>query len=226
MHREPLSHDYHFTIQYELKKKETGFDSKFSKLKKDIKNWFQCMIALLFYFHLVHIVHSYLAMDGCTAINFVKRHTCQNSFCPSWRCLRCMHDMRIFVGTFTTKQQFMHPHCIVYYKPSFDMLYKNYCWAAIPDPIWMTNVPYERKIKMLLSPDNNFMIFLFEFERFRIESQFPFLFSFLLTLYCEFCDPIFFNDVTFVYSETIWLFMFGNKVLNSIFCKRYPAPYS
>ena len=27
---------------------------------------------------------------------------------------------------------------------SFDMLYKNDCWAAIPDPIWTTNVPYER----------------------------------------------------------------------------------
>ena len=28
---------------------------------------------------------------------------------------------------------------------SFDMLYQNACWAAIPDPIWTTNVPYEKE---------------------------------------------------------------------------------
>ena len=49
-------------------------------------------------------------MDGCTAINFVK--TCQNCFCTCWCCLHCMMT---FVGAFTTKQQFMHLHCIVYY---------------------------------------------------------------------------------------------------------------
>ena len=38
----------------------------------------------------------------------------------------------------------------------------------------MTNVPYERKINMLSSTDNNFMICLFDFERFSIESWFPF----------------------------------------------------
>ena len=63
---------------------------------------------------------------------------------------------------------------------SFDMLYKNYCWAAILDPIWTTNVPYKRKINMLSFTDNNFMICHFDFERFSIESQFPF---FKLTLY-------------------------------------------
>ena len=62
----------------------------------------------------------------------------------------------------------------------FDMLYKNYCWAAILDPIWTTNVPYERKINMLSSTDKNFMICHFDFERFSIESRFPFL---KLTLY-------------------------------------------
>ena len=55
---------------------------------------------------------------------------------------------------------------------SFDMLYKNDCWAAIPDPIWTPNVPYERKINMLSSTANNFMICLFEFERISIESRF------------------------------------------------------
>ena len=52
---------------------------------------------------------------------------------------------------------------------SFDMHYTtNYCWAAIPDPIWMANAPYERKMNMLSSTDNNFIICLFDFERFSI----------------------------------------------------------
>ena len=57
---------------------------------------------------------------------------------------------------------------------SFDMLYENYCWAAISHQIWTTNVPYERKIDMLSSTDNNFMICLFDFERFSIEPRYPF----------------------------------------------------
>ena len=65
---------------------------------------------------------------------------------------------------------------------SFDMLLKNYCWAAIPSPIWTTNVPHERKINMLSSTDNSFMICPFDFERFSIESRFPF---FKLTLYID-----------------------------------------
>ena len=88
----------------------------------------------------------------------------------------CVQVSIICVGTFTTKQQFKHLHCIVYYdknlgRRQFWHALQNYCWAAIPDPIWTTNVPYERKINMLSSTDNNnFMIFLFDFERFRIES--------------------------------------------------------
>ena len=41
----------------------------------------------------------------------------------------------------------MHPHCIVYYtaqnldEDSLDILYKNNCWAVIPDSIRMINVP-------------------------------------------------------------------------------------
>ena len=61
------------------------------------------------------------------------------------------------------------------------MLYKNDCWAAIPDPIWTTNIPYKRKIDMLSSTDNNFMICLVYFERFSIEYRFPFFF--ILALY-------------------------------------------
>ena len=37
----------------------------------------------------------------------------------------------------------------------------------------MTNVPYERKINMLSSTDNKFMICIFDFERVCIESWFP-----------------------------------------------------
>ena len=47
--------------------------------------------------------------------------------------------------------------------------------------------PIPRQMNMLSSIDNNFMIFLFVFERFRIESRFPFFYFFfvyfLLTLY-------------------------------------------
>ena len=56
---------------------------------------------------------------------------------------------------------------------SFNVLYKKDCWAAFPDYIWTTNVPYERKVDKLLFTD--FIICLFDVEIFSIESQFPFL---------------------------------------------------
>ena len=62
------------TIQCEFKKRKPGFDSKFLKIEKRYsQTGFQCMIAviILLSFGTV-IVHSYLAMDGCTAINFEK----------------------------------------------------------------------------------------------------------------------------------------------------------
>ena len=132
------------------------------------------MIAELFSFHLVHC--SYSAMDGCTAINLVKhvkivfiqvavvcaachlRELSQQSNNPCIRIALCTQTQNLD-------------------KDSFDMLYKNDCWAAIPDPISTTDVPYERKINMLLSNNNNFMIFLFDFERFRIESRFLFVYA-------------------------------------------------
>ena len=130
-------------------------------------------------------------MDCCTAINFVKHVKIVfvevGVVCAAWMA---------FAGAFTTaKQQFMHPHmhCVLWQnlgEGSFDMLYKNYCWAAIPDPIWTTNVPYERKINMLSSTDNNFMIILFNFDRFRIESRFPFLNSHLHASLMIFTEPI------------------------------------
>ena len=126
------------------------------KKQRNIKSWDQqnylvitgfCYIRpLIMRFHCtihLYIVNSYSAMDGCTAINFVNR---QNCFCPVGVVIRCM---MAFAGAFTTKQQFMHPHCIVYHdktwkKTSFDMLWKSI--AEQPSwPIWTTNVPYERK---------------------------------------------------------------------------------
>ena len=47
----------------------------------------------------------------------------------------------------------------------------------IHDQIWTTNVPYERKMNMLSSTDNSFMIL------FWISVSFFYIF-FLLTLYC------------------------------------------
>ena len=88
----------------------------------------------------------------------------------------------------------MHPHFIVYYystrqtaqtqnsdEDSFDMLYKNNLRAAIPDSIWTTNTIW-KKINILSFTDNNVMIFLFDFEKFRIESRIPPSYLILLTM--------------------------------------------
>ena len=57
---------------------------------------------------------------------------------------------------------------------SFDMLCKNYCWAAIPDPIWTINVPYERKMNMLSCTEISVVISFFKFEKFWVKPGFPF----------------------------------------------------
>ena len=71
----------------------------------------------------------------------------------------------------------IHALCILWQnldEDSFDMLWKiiaeqpsRYERPMYHRPIWTKH--------MLTSTDKNFMIFLFDFERFRIESQFPFL---------------------------------------------------
>ena len=43
---------------------------------------------------------------------------CQNYFCPSWCSLR---SRMTFARAFTTKQQVMHAHCIVYYERNFEL---------------------------------------------------------------------------------------------------------
>ena len=124
-------------------------------------------------FNLVHCIicgHGWLHNNQCCK-------TCQNWFCPSWHCLCCI---MAFEGAFTTKRQLIHLHCMLCVlwqnleEDSFDMLYKNDCWTAIPDSIWMTIVPYVKKKKknVLTSTDNSWFVFLI-FERFSIESWFP-----------------------------------------------------
>ena len=121
-------------------------------------------------------------MDGCTAINFVKH--VKIGFVQVG--LFVLHDG--ICGSFHNKATINASANLD--EDSFDMLYKNYCWAAIPDP-WMTNVSYERKIDMLSSTDNNFLICLFDFERFSTESRFPFLNSRCIMIWSELpCDRV------------------------------------
>ena len=61
-----------FIYSVSYKKRKPEFDSKFLKIKKiynktDFSAWQHDYSTFIWY-----IVHSYLAMDGCTAINFVK----------------------------------------------------------------------------------------------------------------------------------------------------------
>ena len=127
-------------------------------------------------------------MDDCTAINFVIKQNVNffikqnvNFFLSSMLTLFALHNG--ICGSFHNKAT-IHTsalHCVLWQnldKDNFDMLYKNDGWTAIPNPIWTTNVPYERQINMLSSTNNNFLIFLFDIERFRIESRFLFLYIF------------------------------------------------
>ena len=117
-----------------------------------------------------------------------------NCFCPSWRCLRCM---MAFAGAFTTKQPFIHPHC------TNSKLGRRQFWhdlqklllSSHPRPnmndqctIWKKNT------------ENNFMMFLFNFKRFRIEFRFLFFFN----SHCR---------------GTTWL-----QIDGSIYDKKYPNP--
>ena len=108
-----------------------------------------------------------------------------NWCCPSRRCLCCMIALR---GTFTTKQQYrcaasaLLPGtalCTIIWQnldvDSFDMLYKNDCWGAIPDLIWTINLLYERKINMLSCTEISFVRFFFFFFLRNFESNRGFL---------------------------------------------------
>ena len=112
-------------------------------------------------------------MDGCTAIIFGK--TCQN-----W--IAQVGVACAFAGTFTRKQQVMHLHCFVSYNKTW-MKTVLTCFTKMtaeqPSLTQHERPMYRMKEKYATSSDNNFMICLFDFERFSIESRFPpFSFSF------------------------------------------------
>ena len=142
------------------KERKHGFDSKFFKIEKrynktDFSAWKH-----LFYFHLVHC--SFIFGHGWLHSNQVCK-TCQIVFvqvgvlCAAWWNLRelPLKSNNSCIHTAYDDKGLKHSNLD---EDSFDMLYKNYCRAAIPDPIWTINVPYERKINMLSSTDNNVMI--------------------------------------------------------------------
>ena len=109
-----------YTVRVKRKKKP-GLTPNLSKSEKDIAKLISVhdsVIILLSFGTLIFHIRPWMA--GC--INQICK-TCQNCFCPSWRCLRCM---MAFSGAFTTKQHFMHPHCIVNLdEDNFDMLFKK-----------------------------------------------------------------------------------------------------
>ena len=109
-------------------------------------------------------------MASCTAINLVKHvkivFVQVGVVCAAWWHLRELSQQSnnscIPTALCTTNLD----------EDSFDMLCKNYCWAAIPDPIWTTNVSYERKIICYHPLITILCDFYFDFERIRIESRF------------------------------------------------------
>ena len=68
-----------------------------SKKKKDIIKLISVHDSIINLLSVWYIVHSYSAMDGCTAINLANH--VKIAFWPSWHCLRCM---MAFAGAFTT----------------------------------------------------------------------------------------------------------------------------
>ena len=101
-------------------------------------------------------------MDGCTAIIFCK--TCQIGFvqvgvvCAASSIAGDFHNKATIGASALLCVQWQNLD-----GDSFDMLYKNDCWAAIPDPIWTISVPYE-----------SFAISFFNFEEFWVKPGFPF----------------------------------------------------
>ena len=121
-------------------------------------------------------------MDGCIAIKFVKHvkigFVQVGVVCAAWWYLRELSQ----------QSNLMHPHCFVYYDKTWmetvlTCFTKTHCWTAIPGSIWTTSVPVWKRNKYAIIHNcaKHFMICLFEFERFSIESRFP---SFFLYSYC------------------------------------------
>ena len=97
-----------YSASKKKKKGNPGLTPNFSKSKKDLTKRISVhdSIIILLSFGKCSLIfdHGWLHSN-----KFCK--TCQNCVCPSWHCVRCM---MAFAGAFTTKQRFMHLHCIVY----------------------------------------------------------------------------------------------------------------
>ena len=74
-------------------------------------------------------------------------------------------------------------HASICGRAVFDMFYKKYCWAAMPDPIWTTNVPYEEN--KCYQPLITILGFVF-LMLIDLVLNLGLLFFFLLTLYIAF----------------------------------------
>ena len=141
------------------------------------------MIAQLSFFHLVHC--SFIFGHGWLHSKQFSK-TCQNCFCPSWHCLRCV---MAFVGAFTTRQQ-LHAsalHCHVLHCTNSKLghrqfwhalqkwLLSSHPWPNMNDQctIWKKNLCYHPLITIL-------WFFFLVLRHLGLKLWFPF---FKLTLY-------------------------------------------
>ena len=106
----------------------------FSKSKTDITKLISVHDSIIILLSFGTLFHSYLTMDGCTAVKFVKH--VKIVFCPSWRCLRCM---MAFAGAFTTKTVLTcfttmiaeQPSLTQYERPIYNMKEKEICYHPL-----------------------------------------------------------------------------------------------
>ena len=116
----------------------------------------------------------------------------------------------------------MHLHCVVYYDKTWVKTILTCFTKMIAEQLSLTQyerpmlayIPYERKINMLSSTDNNFMICLFDFERASIGSRFPF-FSFFFT------HTVYPKPKYYYYNPNLncrWIIMFNNFDIIMLSC--------
>ena len=108
-------------------------------------------------------------MDGCTAIILVNM---SNWFCR--RCLCCLIALR---GTFTTKQQWWVRTALCAMAKlgwrQFWHALQKWLLSSHPDPLWVINVPHERKLNMLSCTEISSVISFFSFEKFWVKPGLP-----------------------------------------------------
>ena len=118
---------------------------------------------ILVFFNLVHcsfIFGNGWGGIGCTAINFVKHVKIAfvqvGVVCAAWWHLRELSQQSNNINASALL-------CVLWQnldEDNFDMLYKNYCWAVTPVPIWTTNVPW-KKDKICYHPLITILWFVF-----------------------------------------------------------------